>query len=238
MLSELQSDTADPTRIAKIADEFNKVDKTAFPNAVRSWLELKFDKAAKASAADPKARLTGAKFADSIAASPQEKANLSTAVQKVAEAQGATPAEARKAAIGASTFLQTLRATGSIKGLGLQGAEEGSGLAGTVAGAAVNPHSYGFFKSVGNKAAEVVNKGAYENLAKIFTDPEAVQKMVKLAGLKAENKAARQAMVKDILKLAAAPTLAPNQPTAENKKKAKTSGEKPFQVDISGLPKQ
>lgn len=195
--AELQGDIANPDRIRALAKELTAVDPEAFPNIVRAHLEDKFD-AASAVKLGQNDRLTGAKFAEAIAKSPKERANLSTMIEKVAEAQGKTPIEARQAGRGFSEFMEVLRATGRIAKIGVQGIDESTMLEKVALGA---PHlkSYGAAKAIYTSIGEFINKKAYKNLAQIFTDKDAIDKMVKLANLKKEKQERRQQIAADIL---------------------------------------
>lgn len=202
MTSELQSDAATPDRIRMLADHLNDVDPEAFPNMVRSHLENKFDKAAteKIGGTD---RLTGAKFAEIISASPKARANLSAMIEKSAEAQGKSTGEARAAARGVSNLMEVLQATGRIAKLGVQGIEETTLM--DKAPALAHVKAYGASKALIQSIKDVINKKAYKNLADIFTSPDAIDKMIELASIKAVRKEQRQQLVADLMKKAVAP---------------------------------
>lgn len=200
VLTELQSKIATPDRIRMLADNLTKVDAEAFPNVVRSFLELKFDDAAVTRLGQTD-RLTGAKFAELIAKSPRERANLATMVEKSAQAQGRSAAEARQAAKGFSNLVEVLHSTGRLPRIGVQGIEESALLDKAVAAAPGVTHasSYGAAKALSTAISDIVNKRAYKQLATVFTDKDAVNKMVTLAHVKQSNKVARQQLVADIL---------------------------------------
>lgn len=195
---ELEGKTAHPDRIRLLADRITKVDPKAFPNVVRTWLESKFDKSSEVKIGQND-RLVGAKFAQAIASTPKERANISTMIEKVAEAQGGTKKQARQAARGFGEMLDVLEATGRIPKLGTRGLDESSVLDKMSPAAAIHHRSYGAAKGLMDAVKEVLNKKAYAELARVFTDADSIEKMQKLAGLSKLRKTEREQLVKDIL---------------------------------------
>jgi hypothetical protein len=182
-MSEMQSDTANPKRIKTIADEFNKVDKTAFPNLTRAYLENKLNTSLK----DLQGRRNpgaGANFRNALAGTPQDAANLRAMIEKSAEAQGQDP---QKSYQGFRKLLDVLDATGRVPGMGSQTQSRMENAAtareSLVAGALETK-----FSSPGGQIAKFLrNKaygGTYKKLADVFTDPDSVRKMQELVNLK------------------------------------------------------
>lgn len=198
--AELEGPGATPDRIRTVFDQLGKVDPAASPNIVRSYLEQKFDKA-QAEGLGQTDRLSGPKFAESIAKTPKERANIATMIEQTAKAQGASTLVARQAARGFSNLMESLQAQGRIPKLGVQGIEETSALGkvGDAALAGAHGRNYSAMKSLWDSMNQVWNKKAYKNLAQVFTDPKAIDKMVKLANLKPEQAALREQLSKEII---------------------------------------
>ncbi len=202
--AELQGDGATPDRIRMVAEELNKVDAEAFPNMVRAHLESKFDKAATVKLGQT-GRLTGARFAEAIASSPKMRQNLAVMIEKTAEAQGKSKVEARQAARGFNGLMEVLHATGRVAKIGVQGLDEAAVGVEKAAPALAHSKTYGAAKTVATTIKDFVNRGAYKNLGRVFTDPNSIDKMISLANTKAAAKAERQRLVIQLLEESVAP---------------------------------
>lgn len=207
VLAELQGKSAHPDRIRMLADNLTEADPKAFPNIVRAYLEDKFNTAG-AEKLGKTDRLTGAKFAEAIAATDRDRQNIATMIEKSAEAQGKSPEAARQAAQGFSEMLGVLKSTGRLPKIGVQGIEEGSLFEQAVQAA---PHlkSYGAGKALVSAIQEIINRRAYRDLAKIFTDPNSVDKMVELTNSRSSKPERRKEIVADILRNAAPAAASP-----------------------------
>lgn len=193
-MSEMQSDTARPDRIRTIADEFKKVDKEAFPNLVRSYLENKLNTSLK----DLQGRrnpAAGANFRNAIAGTPQDAANLRAMIEKTAETQGQNP---EKTYQGFRKLLDVLDATGRVPGMGsqTQSRMEQAAMART------SPLATGLetkFAAPTSQIAKMIRewtyKGTYKKLADVFTDPDSVRKMQQLVNLKPTSIEAQKAVL-------------------------------------------
>lgn len=191
MISEMQSDTATPKRIAEIADQFKKVDKEAFPNMTRAYLEERLNTSLK----DLQGRrnpAAGANFRNAVEGTPKDKANLKTMIEKTAETQGQNP---KQVYAGFRTLLDVLDATGRVPGMGsqTQSRMENAAMArqNPVSGA-VEAVSTTPTHRIAKWMDDLVYKKTYSKLAEVFTSPESVKEMKKLAELKPTSPEAQQ----------------------------------------------
>jgi hypothetical protein len=198
--AELEGSIATPDRIRTVFAELGKADPAAAPNVVRSWLEAKWNKAQKETIGTT-SRLSGAKFAEGIASGPAERANVATMIEETAKSQGSDVKTARQAARGFNDLLEVLQSTGRIPKIGVQAAEE-STLMERAIPAAMHSRAYGASKTAIEAIRDFIRRGSYENLAKVFTDPDAINKMVQLANTKKSAKEQRQQIVADVLQQA------------------------------------
>lgn len=183
-LGELSGKNATPERIGFLADQLGQVDKQAFPNLVRSYLEQKLNGALKTqrSGTLPSA---GVNLRDALEGTPQERNNLRAMIQKVAEAQGQDPSAAYE---GFGRFLDVLDATGRL------GAVKKPSNAGDVAAqagrmaadAALDLKSAGA-KTVVSFIRDLTRRKAYAKLAQVMTSPTAIDDMRALANLKPDD---------------------------------------------------
>lgn len=190
MISELNSKTATPERIAEIADRFKDVDKTVFPNMTRAYLEDQLNANMKRlqGRSNP---ASGANFSNAIEGTPNEKANLKAMIEKTAEAQGQ---DSKKVYAGFRNLLDVLDATGRIPGMGsqTQSRMENAAMArnNPVSGA-IEAVSMTPTHRIGKWIDDLMYKKTYAKLADVFTAPDSVKKMQELANLKPTSTKAR-----------------------------------------------
>ena len=186
VMNEISSPTATPERIGKLADELKSVDKTAFPNVVRAYLESELSSSMK-DLQGRKNPMAGANFRNAIEGTPQEKKNIRAMIQKVAEAQGQDPVKVYQ---GFGKLLDVLDATGRVPGIGSQTQSRMENAASarsnpfTGAVDAVSTHP---LTGIGKWLSDMYYKKTYGKLADVFTSPESVKKMKVLADLKTDS---------------------------------------------------
>lgn len=180
-MSELSGKNATPERIGYLADQLGTVDKQAFPNLVRSYLEDRFNKSFKTqrNGATPS---NGYSFRDALEASPQDKANLRTMIQKTAEAQGEDPTATYE---GFGRFLDVLDATGRLGAIkpGSERVANAETAGRTAVDFLIDAKTAGA-KTLMSKVRDVYRRGAYTKLAKTFTSPYSLREMQDLAHYK------------------------------------------------------
>ncbi len=190
MISELNGKTANPARIAEIADKLKTVDKEAFPNMTRVYLEEQINTAMKdlQGRRNPSA---GANFRNAIEGTPRDRENLQTMIEKTAEAQGQNP---KKVYAGFRNLLDVLDATGRVPGMGsqTQSRMENAAMARSnpVSGA-IEAVSSTPTKRISKWLDDMMYKKTYSKLADVFTSQESVKEMQKLANLKPTSTEAR-----------------------------------------------
>jgi len=179
-MSELSGRNATPERISYLADQLGSVDKQAFPNLVRSYLEEQLNKSFKTQRGGA-LPAGGYSFRDALEGSPQAKTNLRTMIQKTAEQQGQDPTAAYE---GFGRFLDVLDATGRLGRIpGSSSAKETAKEAGKViADVAVDAKTAGA-KTILTSIRNMARKKAYEKLANVFTSPYALREMADLSKL-------------------------------------------------------
>jgi hypothetical protein len=173
---------ARPENIRDVYTQMNAVDRTAFPGMARTWLQTEFD-AATQRINSGENRMMGANFAKSVFGTDQQRANFQEVLRGVADAHGVNPNQFVQ---GANTLMRTLEATGKVPGAGSPTATRGqlaeqlgqSRLAD--AASAISTHPLGF---LANRIRGAMLAGRYEKLAEIFTAPDSVQQIVKMAKL-------------------------------------------------------
>lgn len=191
MISEMQGKTATPKRIAEIADRFKDVDKEAFPNMTRAYLEDQLN----TSLTDLQGRRNpsaGANFRNAIAGTPKDRENLRVMIEKTAEAQGQN---SKKVYQGFQNLLDVLDATGRVPGMGSQTQSRME----NAAMARSNPVS-GAVEAVSTRPThriakwldDVMYKKTYGKLAEVFTSPDSIKEMKKLAEMKPNSPEAQQ----------------------------------------------
>jgi hypothetical protein len=190
-MNELASDTATPKRIATLADEMRPIDKTAFPNTVRAYLEARLNTALK----DLQGRrnpAAGANFRNAVEGTPKDRANLQTMIEKTAEAQGQDP---QKVYAGFRKLLDVLDATGRVPGMGSQtqsrmenaALARGNPVSGAIEAVSTNP-----MHRIGKWLDDVMYRGTYKKLAEVFTAKDSIKQMKALAELKPKSLEAQQ----------------------------------------------
>ena len=216
VMNEISSPTATPERIGKLADELKAVDKTAFPNVVRAYLESEFSTAFKDLQTGPNVK-SGVNFRNAIEGTPQEKKNIRAMIQKVAEAQGQDPAKVYQ---GFGKLLDVLDSTGRVPGMGsqtysrMEGAKE----------ARTNPVSSAL-ETVSTKPFHFISKTledwffkkTYNKLADVFTAPDSVQQMKKLANVDPKSPYARHLV--EVMLLSTARSTGKNYDTKNDSKR-------------------
>ncbi len=178
IMSELGSETANPERIKNLATEIGKVDKEAFPNVTRAYLESKLNTSLK----DLQGRrnpAAGANFRNAIEGTPKDKAMI----EETAKTQGQDP---KKVYSGFRNLLDVLDATGRVPGMGsqTQSRMENAAMArkNPVSGA-VETVSTTPTHRIAKWMDDMMYKGTYAKLADVFTSPESVKEMQKLSKL-------------------------------------------------------
>jgi hypothetical protein len=190
VMNELNSETATPARISKLADELKETDKKAFPNVARAYLEGELNKSLK----DLQGRrnpMAGANFRNLVEGTPQQAKNLRAIIQKTAEAQGQDGA---KVYTGFGKLLDVLDATGRIPGMGSQTQsrmENAATARANTASGAIEAISTSPTKRIGKWIDDMVYRGTYSKLAEVFTSPDSIKQMQKLANLKPTSTEAR-----------------------------------------------
>lgn len=195
VMNEISGATATPKRIGLLADELTKVDKTAFPNVARAYLEGSLN----ASLKDLQGRknpMAGANFRNAVEGTPQEKANLQAIIEKTAEAQGQNPKDVYK---GFRNLLDVLDATGRVPGMGSQtqsrmenaAAARANPVSGAIEAVSTTPT-----KRLGKFIDDMVYRGTYAKLADVFTAPDSVKQMQQLANMPSTSTRARELVMK------------------------------------------
>ncbi len=193
VLSELGGDAATPQRIRTLATELRAKDPQAFPNIARAYLEQEFGKAFSDVQAGAN-RMSGANFRKNIFGNDAQRANLKTMIEEVASAQGQNPREVWS---GFQKMLDVFEATGRTPGIGSQTDIRGemgrmsrqSKAAGALEVVSTTPTA-----SVAGWWRDVVSRGAYRELADVFTSPDAIAQMRKLAKMRTGSSASTQAV--------------------------------------------
>jgi len=193
VLSELGSDNATPFRIRALANELKAQDPQAFPNIARAYLEQEFGKAFTDVQSGAN-RMSGANFRKSIYGNDAQRENLKTIISEVAKAQGQNPSDAWA---GFQKMLDVFEATGRIPGTGSQTdlrGEMGRMSRQSKAAGALDVVSTTPTASVANWWRDVLSRGAYRELAEVFTAPDSIAQMRKLLKLRTDSPAAQQAV--------------------------------------------
>lgn len=193
VLSELGGDAATPQRIRTLATELRAKDPQAFPNIARAYLEQEFGKAFSDVQSGAN-RMSGANFRKNIFGNDAQRANLKTMIEEVASAQGQNPREVWS---GFQKMLDVFEATGRTPGIGSQTDIRGemgrmsrqSKAAGALEVVSTTPTA-----SVAGWWRDVVSRGAYRELADVFTSPDAIAQMRKLAKMRTGSSASTQAV--------------------------------------------
>jgi hypothetical protein len=193
VLSELGSDAATPKRIRTLSAELRAQDPQAFPNIARAYLEQEFSKAFSDVQSGAN-RMSGANFRKNIFGSDVQRENLKTIIQEVATTQGQNPSEVWS---GFQKMLDVFEATGRTPGIGSQTDLRGemsrmarqSKAAGALDVVSTTPTA-----SVAGWWRDVVSRGAYRELADVFTSPDAIAQMRKLAKVRTGSSASTQAV--------------------------------------------
>lgn len=180
-LSELNSKDATPERIATIADVLGQVDKKAFPNLVRAHIEDVLDKSLKTQRGGG-LPASGVRFRDALEGTPQQRTNLRTMVQKVAETQGLDPTKTYE---GFGRFLDVLDATGRLASVpaGKRAADTAEVAAQHAATAVLDLKAPGA-RTVINMVRDFARRNTYKKLADVMTSPETLRDMADLANYK------------------------------------------------------
>jgi hypothetical protein len=176
------ADVARPETIRSLYTNLNQVDRQAFPGVARTWLENAFNDATQRIQGGEN-RMMGANFAKSVFGTDQQRANFNEVLRGVAQAHGADPDQFVR---GANTLMQTLEATGRIPGVGSPTAMRGAlaeqlgkspiadftNLGGLVTG-----------KTLAKRMNDALLAGRYGRLAEVFTAPDSVQQIARMAKL-------------------------------------------------------
>ncbi len=186
-----------PETIRKVYRELNVVDKNAFPGVARTYLENAFDQATQRVQSGDN-RMMGANFVKEVFGTDTQRKNLMEVMSGVAQSQNVNPAQLKR---GAKMLMDTLERTGKIPGIGSQTAgrlktdamASRSRIAGTLETVSTSP-----LAPAAKWIRDVVNRRAYRNLAEVFTAPDSVEKMMRLAQLEPYSKKA-QLLVVEIL---------------------------------------
>lgn len=181
-------ETLTPSLVRQTFTQLNRQDPTAARDLTRQFLQTRFDEITQ-NLLKGANEFGGAKFAAEIAGNTKQAQNLRAAVESLPNGK-----EAFK---GFSKFLQIMEAQGKRQGGGSmtefnrQMTEELS-RGGNVAGAASTIASPGRLASIVREWYERFQYGRNsEELARLFIDPQAVNKMVALAKLNAGNPGAQ-----------------------------------------------
>ena len=188
-------------RIRVLADELKAVDKTAFPNIVRAHLEEAFNRASSKLQGRENSNI-GSKLVKILEGTPQDKLNTKMMISKVANTQGQNPTKVYQ---GFRNLLDVLDATGRVPGMGsqTQTRQEMAKLAHeSLAADALEAASFHPLHSAANRLRDIYYRGAYNKLADVFTSPNSIKEMRKLAELKPQSIEA-QRMVAGMLENAA-----------------------------------
>ena len=191
VLSELGSDVATPFRIRSLANELKAQDPAAFPNIARAYLEQEFGKAFSDVQSGPN-RMSGANFRKAIYGNEAQRENLRTIISEVAKAQGQNPSDTWA---GFQKMLDVFEATGRMPGTGSQTdlrGEMGRMSRQSKAAGALDVVSATPTASVANWWRDVLSRGAYRELAEVFTAPDSIAQMRKLLKLRTDSPAAQQ----------------------------------------------
>jgi hypothetical protein len=175
-------DTARPENIRALYTGMNAQDPTAFPGLARTWLQNAFNDATQRIQSGDN-RMMGANFAKDVFGTDQQRANFQEVLRGVAQAHGVDPNQLVQ---GANTLMQTLEATGKVPGSGSPTATRGqladqlskSRFADGVSAISSNP--LGFLST---RIRGAMMAGRYGQLADVFTAPDSVQQIVKMAKL-------------------------------------------------------
>ncbi|HEY2862783.1 MAG TPA: hypothetical protein VGK37_04090 [Casimicrobiaceae bacterium] len=174
--------TARQENIRDLYTQLNAQNPQAFPGIARTWLQNAFDDATQRVQGGDN-RMLGANFAKSLFGTDQQRANFEEVLRGVARANGVSPGDY---VAGANKLMQTLEATGRIPGVGSPTAGRAD-LAGQLgksrladAASAVSTHPFGFLAS---RIQSAMLAGRYNKLAEVFTAPDSVQQIAKMARL-------------------------------------------------------
>lgn len=193
VLSEFGGEEATPQRLRVLAAELRKQDPQAFPNVAREYLEREFTKAFTDTQSGPN-RMAGANFRKAIYGSEKQRENLKTIIMETAKAQGQNPSEVWQ---GFQKMLDVFEATGRTPGTGSQTdlrGEMGRMSRQSAIGGALDTVSATPTRAVSNWWRDVLSRGAYRELAEVFTAPDAIAQMRKIAKLRSGSSAATQAV--------------------------------------------
>ena len=168
------------------------------PNVTRStariYLETALDKALKDNMGGPPVTV-GAKFAVKVAGTPQAKANLNAILESVARANKVSPGEYRT---GWQKLVEVLSRTARIPGAGSPTAQRQElarqaadpSFVGKAADA-LNLTKGSVLGQIADRSREASQGRNYEMLARIFTDPNSVDIIRRLARTKPDSIAAQ-----------------------------------------------
>lgn len=196
--------TARPESIRETLGKLATTDATLPRDITRTHLENAFDTAAKDIQTGPN-RMIGANFRNSIMGTPQQRANMKAMFQATAEAQGLPKDDLWN---GFNRTMDVLERTGRIPGVGSPTASRGISNAEAASGGILNntignlnPTGGGIGARVGAWWRDTVQRKNYSKLAEVFTSPDSIAEMRKLAKLDPYSPKA-QAIVANILGIA------------------------------------
>lgn len=176
------ADLARPEGIRDVYTALNQQNPAAFPGLVRTWLQNEFDNATQRVQAGEN-RMMGANFAKGVFGTDQQRANFAEAMRGVAQANGADP---EAFAQGAQKLMDTLQSTGRVPGVGsptggrvdLSSALGTSPAADIARSISTRPLAW-----LGDRISQARVGISSERLAQVFTAPDSVQQIVKMAKL-------------------------------------------------------
>lgn len=180
------ANTARPETIRQLYTELNKHDRQAFPGIAQTYLENQLNAAGAdlRSGANP---TSGAKFRQAIAGDAQSKANFEETMRGVAISRGKNPDQV---VAGANKLIDILERTGRTPGIGSQTApridmntnmERGllTDLGRTASASPTAPWM--------DRLSQWVARGRWEDLARALTDPNSVEKLVRLGKMRPDG---------------------------------------------------
>jgi hypothetical protein len=186
-----------PETIRKVYRELNAVDKTAFPGVARLYLENAFDQATQRIQSGDN-RMMGANFVKEVFGTDQQRKNVMEVMSGVAQSHNVNPAQLKR---GTRVLMDVLERTGKVPGIGSQTAgrlQAGAMASRSITAGALESVSTSPLSPVAKWIRDMVNRRAYRNLAEVFTAPDSVEKMMRLAQLEPYSKKA-QLLVVEIL---------------------------------------